>query len=192
MINGFLSVGHTTHFSRKSLDNCLRIAGWEAVESVEQQDYNGLRVLAKPSATNTALRAIKTHSTDWKYLVSYLETWYSSLKDAEEKILSLPESKQFVIWGAGCHTEFLYQCTSLFSTYVNRMMCLVDSDTMKQGKSWRGLQVHHPDVLTSINWESAILLISSYGGQKSMRTEAINKKVPEASIIEIYSYINKY
>ena len=53
-INGFLSVGHTTHFSRKSLDNCLRIAGWEAVESVEQQDYNGLRVLAKPSATNTA------------------------------------------------------------------------------------------------------------------------------------------
>jgi len=86
----------------------------------------------------------------------------------------------------------LYQCTSLFSACNDRLMCIVDSDTLKQGSGWRGLQIHHPDILSLINWETTILLISSYGDQESIYADAVTKGVPEASIVRIYSYIYEY
>jgi SAM-dependent methyltransferase len=191
-INGFLSVQHMTHFSRASLDNCLKLAGWEAMEYVEQADYNGCRVLAKPKDMATSLATLKTPSSDWLSLNDYLETWHSSLKDVEAKVLSLPDSKQIVIWGGGCHTEFLYQCTSLFSKCNDRLMCIIDSDKMKHGKTWRGLEIYSPNIIPSINWEETILLISSYGGQDSIYSAAINHGVLEKAIRRIYSFIKRY
>lgn len=191
-INGFLSVQHMTHFSHTSLEACLMLAGWKVVEHAMQDDYNGFRVLAKPQDGATSLSAIKSSSFDWLLLNDYLESWHSTLKDLETKILSLPESKNIVIWGGGCHTEFLYHCTSLTSVCNDRLMCIVDSDAMKHGKTWRGLKVYSPAILSSIDWKKTILLISSYGGQDSIYSAAIACGVPEASVSRIYSFVNRY
>jgi len=93
-INGFFSVQHMTHFSRQSLANCFALGGWEVVEQIEQPDYNGCRVLAKPAAiSGEPSEMLKANSDDAIAAIDYLENWYGALKDAE-KTYQVDQSKQ--------------------------------------------------------------------------------------------------
>ena len=143
-INGFFSVQHMTHFSRKSLHNLVSSAGWRIKELDEQDDYNGCRIICEPDIPGKIERAWGDLSLTYEYLSS----WYHALVDVEKILAKYQEYKRWVIWGAGLHTEFLYQTTSFFTSNVNeREYIIVDSDPQKQGKKWRGVNIYSPGIL---------------------------------------------
>ena len=90
------------------------------------------------------------------------------------------------------HTEFLYQVTSFFERNRESRFIIVDSDPLKQGKTWRGVPICPPAELDSFDWSSAMLVISSYGGQESIVRSARQLGVPELSILRLYDSIKKY
>lgn len=185
-INGFLSVHHMTHFSLKSLSELMARTGWEIIERAQMEEYNGHRILAKPCDASSEVSG-DVH--DRIHLYEYLEHWYRSLAEISVKIEALASVPHMVIWGGGNHTEFLYQKSSLFFQNPLREYLIVDSDPLKQGKSWRGIPVDSPDCLPNVDWSETTLLISSYGGQESIAESAIGMGIPTESVFKIYGEI---
>ena len=188
-INGFLSIQHMTHFSRGSLRNALQRGGWKILEWVEMPDYNGCRVLVSPSDEHVALRA---EPKDVRFLHDYMAFWHQAVVSVEEKLVSVSDCRKFIIWGAGAHTEFLYQTTSFFHANADRTYSLVDSDPLKHGRSWRGIPISSPDSLKGMNWSDVRLLVSSYGGQEGIARAAMEFGVPEDKIVRLYDRVRVY
>jgi hypothetical protein len=188
-INGFFSVQHMTHFSRSSLKNCFSQAGWQILEMDEQPGYNGCRIIATPSSAKIET---EVNAHDIFLSLQYLSTWYKGLIEVELKLETYNKINQFIIWGGGLHTEFLYQTTSFFHMNPARQYLIVDSDNMKQGKSWRGIYIMHPSVLSGLNWQGKKLIISSYGSQKGIENAAIKMGVPPECIVRLYDEVRVY
>ena len=185
-INGFFSAQHLTHFSRNSFKNILSLAGWKIIEWQEQSDYNGCRVLAEKHTSNSTL---SIEHNQKKLLYRYLQNWYKSIAKAEEKLQEI-NSKQCIIWGGGMHLEFIYQISSLFDKGIE--FIIVDKDKNKQGKTWRGLDILSPDIISNVNSENVTFIVSSYGNQKAIRNEIIKFGIDKTQIITLYDYINVY
>jgi SAM-dependent methyltransferase len=188
-INGFLSVQHMTHFSRASLQSALQLGGWRLLDRVEMPDYNGCRVLAMPSSEPITP---SWDADDVGALHDYMASWYRALASVEKRLATFRDERQCVIWGAGAHTEFLDQTTSFFSANPARVYALVDSDPLKQGRSWRGIGISSPDTLKKIDWSATRLVVSSYGGQESIASAAVGLGVPEDRIIRLYDRVRVY
>jgi hypothetical protein len=188
-INGFFSAQHMTHFSRASLQNCLASAGWKVHESQQQEQYNGFRVVAVPDVPT---RALKRDVQATSLLHGYLAGWYGALKKAEVRLFELRDTGRCFIWGGGLHTEFVYQTTSFFSIRPDREYVIVDSDPMKRGKSWRGIEIHSPDVLRDVSFPSERLLVSSYGSQPSIVKAATELGFPPGRISILYDEVRIY
>jgi len=189
-INGFFSIQHLTHFSRNSLHLILARTGWKVINNKHMDDYNGYRVLATPSSdTNKPNR--NEEKSDLRHLQIVLDSWNLSKTSVEERISKLPDLGNFVIWGAGLHTEILYQISSLFRC-KNRRFIIVDSDPLKQGKRWRGIPIENPQQLTSIDQSNTHVLISSYSGQPAIKKILDKLGMPEEKIITLYESVNSY
>lgn len=185
-VNGFFSVHHLTHFSKRSFVNCLRAAGWQVNEEEleEKTDYNGCVAYAVPGSVKTPIRDDRAPSLVYRYL----SHWYDSLKNIEEKLQRLENARRCVLWGAGIHTEFLYQMTSIFRPEIE--YALVDIDPLKQGKTWRGLAIHDPQVLSGASWsEGDFFVPSSYQHHDSIIRSARAFGVPQRSIASLYDYV---
>lgn len=191
-INGFFSVQHMTHFSRSSLESCLSLGGWNIDEKVEQPDYNGCRVLASIKTVAEDKHIHVSISEDWKSLTDYFSAWYLALGEAERRIRNMPNTQNIVIWGGGAHTEFLYNVTSVFFSDQSARFIIVDSDSLKHGKTWRGISIYPPKLLAKVDWSSAVLLVSSYGGQESIVAAADELGVPPGRVVRIYDKTRRY
>jgi len=185
-INGFFSAAHMTHFSRTSLQNCICLAGWKIIERQEQPGYNGFRVVATP-AEPTQVPEIDPQAT--RVLQQYFAGWYVALQSAEDRLSALRNIKRCFIWGGGLHTEFLYQTTSFFVGNPDREYLIVDSDPMKKGKTWRGIEIHSPDLLLGIPWSDECLLVSSYGSQPAIVEAAAQIGVPTNRLFALYDEV---
>jgi 2-polyprenyl-3-methyl-5-hydroxy-6-metoxy-1,4-benzoquinol methylase len=197
-INGFFSIQHATHFSKNSLKNCLIKSGWKIIEECSMKDYNGFRVNCIPELKidlNTKIENL-CREKDFVLYLDYLTSWYKSLKNVEEKIYNIKKLPFYIIWGAGAHTEFLYQTTSFFYNRTNSKFFIVDSDHTKHEGSWRGIKIFDPKILKmiakDINWNDTGLLISSYGSQNIIKKAALELSVKESSILELYEKIVHY
>lgn len=186
-INGFFSAQHLTHFSRTSLKNLLASTGWSVEDWHEMPDYNGCRVLARKGQVKelrqvNAREKLNTHR--------YLQNWYQSIGNVEEKLLKL-KAPNIVIWGGGMHLEFLYQTTSLFDITRGHNFIVVDRDPLKQGLSWRGLSIYSPDVLKNLSGDFE-LVISSYGGQEKIAQAARDLGITQERIFKLYDAVYVY
>ena len=186
-ICGFFSVFHLTHFSRNSLKNCLRQAGWLISEWHEMDDYNGCRVICEPCTESSE---IIDSQQDNVFLHQYLSTWHQAIAKVSSKLDSIKGHKHIVIWGGGGHTEFLYHITTFFHSNHNKKYTIVDSDPLKQGKSWRGIPILKPSFLTEIDWSQVFMVVSSYGGQESIVNEAKSMGITTDKIITLYDEIS--
>lgn len=91
---------------------------------IEQPDYNGCRVLAKPAAiSGEPSEIMKANPDDFIAALDYLEKWYGALKDAEKHIKLINLNKHIVIWGGGVHIEFLYKVTLFSQRYRDSDFC---------------------------------------------------------------------
>jgi SAM-dependent methyltransferase len=192
-LHGFFSIQHTTHFSRNSLRNCLYIAGWSIQEEFMTSDYNGFRVLASPLPSDHEYKEIKAQPKDWIDTHDSLMSWHKSIIGAEKSVQSIPEFERYVIWGAGAHSEYLYQLTTLFHGRPNCEYIIVDSDPLKQTQTWRGLSIYDPsEIKNNFSWDSTGLIVSSYGSQDIISEIAMDMGVPSEKIIKFYDDIRLY
>ncbi|MBB1271632.1 class I SAM-dependent methyltransferase [Psychromonas sp. SR45-3] len=185
-INGFFSAQHLTHFSRNSFKNILAASGWEVIEWEEQQDYNGCRVIVEKGLVNHNL---SVEPQEKKYLYNYMQNWYMSLAKAEEKLLAI-NTPRCVIWGGGMHLEFIYQISTLFSKEIE--FIIVDKDKNKQGKTWRGIDICSPDIISNLMHPEISYIASSYRNQNIIKDELLQYGVEENKIITLYDHINVY
>lgn len=188
-INGFFSVQHMTHFSRESLGNALKRAGWRVVEAHECAGYNGFRVLAVPGEPHPL---VKGGVGDIPLMHAYLSGWHNALFEAGKRIERTVDAKRCVVWGGGMHTEFLYHTTPFFHAAPEREYVIVDGDRLKQGRSWRGIRIYEASALSEVDWSGASLLISSYGSQDEIAGAALSMNVPLDRIIRLYDEVRVY
>ena len=183
-VNGFFSVFHTTHFSRHSLRETFARSGWKIVEMWDAPDYNGLRVIATPSAAATGPAGLADHAL----LLDYLSSWYKAIGVVEQRLSRVREFRRVAVWGAGAHTECLHQLTTLFRD-TDRAFLLVDADGLKQGKQWRGLPIGSPEQLRDVDWSETCLVVSSYGHTETIAAAAVRMGVPQDRVIRLYEHI---
>ncbi|KIH75714.1 Methyltransferase domain-containing protein [Geoalkalibacter ferrihydriticus] len=188
-INSFFSAQHMTHFSKNSLKNVLARAGWELAGQLEQPDYNGYRVLAKPAKITLQANANPEDDITLKHLLKHRR---DAIGKANANLTAIGDAEKVVVWGGGMHTEFLYHLTGVFSRKSNRQFLIVDSDPLKQGKTWRGVKIEAPEHIRQIDWTDAKLLISSYGGQEKIAEFASMMSAPENVMVKVYDAIRVY
>ncbi len=191
-IHGFFTVQHATHFSKASLSNCLRVAGWEITEEYRVVDYNGLRVMARPISSDKSENPIVSLSSDWLDITDSLVSWYKAIYCVEERIQAIPKNTDILIWGGGMHIEYLYQKTSFFHDRKELRFVIVDSDTNKQGKTWRGINIISPDLLDEENLKKMPIVISSYGSQSDIVKNLQKRGVSAEKIFKLYDAIRRY
>ena len=190
-LNGFFSVHHSTHFSFNSLKLVMERAGWKILDG-ETMIYNGYRIIAKPGmddAVDVKAGALADRVTALRYLQFY----FQNLAEVGEKIGEWPNTPRAVIWGAGAHSEVLYQTTEYFRQDRNREYIMVDSAVTEPVMTWRGLHAYSPKaVLAGIDWSDCALVISSYGFQDAIEQDALKAGVPQSAIRKIYSHVTTY
>ena len=190
-INGFFSIQHLTHFSLNSLKLLIRRSGWEIIDSEEINDYNGYRVLTRRSE-KVIEELISGNVFDKVSLLKYLQNYFSNLFEISNRIESWPNTSKAIIWGAGAHTEFLYQVTHYFHKNRDTEFFIVDNDPVKHHSSWRGLNIYYPAVLKNIDWSNCSLVISSYGGQHAIEKTALELGIPASATRTLYDYVKAY
>ena len=124
-------------------------------------------------------------------LFKNLSNWHESIYKVETKIKNIPLDYDVVLWGGGAHTEFLYQKTSLFHV-VDRDFLIVDSDPIKHGKTWRGIDIESPSVISDIDFTSCCLVLSTYGSQNDLFELARNLGVCLDKIVCLYDEVISY
>lgn len=191
-IHGFFTIQHTTHFSRTSLRNCLRVAGWQIEKETSTSDYNGFRVVASVSSDDAISNSIESAPNDWLAIQENLISWHRAIGEVEALVQSIPQYHRLVIWGGGAHTEYLYQLTSFFNSRKNQELIILDSDHIKHGKTWRGVGIYPPSIVNGVDWDSTGLLISSYGSQDHITYAARDLGVPDSKIFKLYKSVRYY
>jgi SAM-dependent methyltransferase len=184
-INGFFSVHHLTHFTVRTIRACVEAAGWQILSSKMGMEHEGYRILACPDSPPQEQTGDNT-GTDVSLLYDYLGRYCRNMARLTETIKRLAPFKRCVLWGAGCHTELLYQLTPLFSQAPDREYGLVDSAAGKWGTSWRGISIDAPSHLKEVDWTDCALLISSFGGQQAISDAACKLSVPPERIFALY------
>ena len=60
---------------------------------------------------------------------------------------------------------------------------------MKRGRSWRGIEIHSPDVLRDVSYSSERLVVSSYGSQPSIVNAAKEMGLSSDQILTLYGEV---
>ena len=189
-VNGFFSAQHLTHFSRASLKNFFKKGGWEIIRLDEQTQYNGARVVATP--TKKTEQFLPKINGDTAMLYSYLQHWFKVLQAIEEKLNKFSYSDKYIVWGAGLHTEFLFNKTSFFRKNKSSEFLFFDSDPAKIGKTYRGVPIVAPFFdIENISINTPII-ISSYRGTEAMKDECIKRGWNEDKVMIFYDYFRLY
>lgn len=191
-IHGFFSIQHTMHFSRASLKNCLKASGWKLLAEHRVEDYNGLRVIAEPCQSSNIHTKFDAPCMDWSDIADSLASWKAAISNVERKIQEVPKNGDFVIWGGGVHTEYLYHLTSLFHARKDSKFVIVDSDPQKRGKCWRGIEIISPNDVPASFWREVIAIISSYGSQAPIEKDLLSKGMAKEKIFKLYDSIRRY
>ena len=191
-INAFFSIQHTIHFTKNSVKNVLLRGGWQIIESEQVDRYNGYRIVAQPTYNDNEVNHKIINLSEKEICDDYLIHEKENIKKINKKISQIPQKTNIVLWGAGMHSELLYQSSNLFEKFENSKFIVVDNDDLKQGISWRGLPIYETKVLTTIDWNVTILVVSSYGSQDLIYQSATNYNVPETVIFTLYDHLIRY
>ncbi len=185
---GFFTVQHTTHFSRRSLANCLACVGWQIVESMHHSDYNGERVLCEPAEPQAIVAGDPDDALRVREAVI---NWQQAVIDVTRATATLAQAQRCIIWGGGTHSEHLYAATPFFQAQPAREYVIVDSDPAKQGDTWRGIDILAPaHAFADADASDTPLLVSSYGSQPDIVRAAT--ELGARQIVTLYDEVNAY
>jgi 2-polyprenyl-3-methyl-5-hydroxy-6-metoxy-1,4-benzoquinol methylase len=186
-VSGYLIAPHLTHFSVASLHNCLSRGGWTILKEQAMTEYGGYRVIAAPSSASSVL--VTPGEDDPAHVLTYLRDWYGAVACAEKRLRAVT-APHCILRGGGLHTEYLYHLTSLFSG--DRRFVIVDADSRKVGKQWRGIDIETPASLRDVDWKNTQMVLSSYAHQEALKAEAIQLGIPADRIIALYDVVYRH
>ncbi len=186
---GLFTIQHTTHFSRRSLANCMARGGWRIAEWLHQPDYNGDRVLCEPTEPETVVAG---DPQDTSRVREVLIRWHEAAVAVARASAPLAEADRCLIWGGGAHVEHLYAATPFFQSRRGREYVIVDSDETKQGRTWRGIDIHSSEALADPSAARVPLLVSSYGSQPEIVRAATERGVEPERIVTLYESVSTY
>lgn len=187
-ISNFYSTQHTSHFSSKTLKYMLNMCGWKINFDFEMDDYNGYRIISKPDNKKDNFKFIfEEIKLDSEEMIKKTKIIIENRKQLIEKKVSNIVSKDLIIFGAGMHTELLY---NNLRSLKNKKIILIDSENYKQGMFWRGINVKSPSEILK-NDSNTPILLSSYGGWHSMKAYLI-KNGFQNSIETLYYKLSSY
>lgn len=135
---------------------------------------------------------VKGDPGDFAKMQTYLSDWYKSALAVEQRIGDISGLEKLYIWGGGAHTEFLYKATSLFMRNPNAEYIIIDSDPLKQGRTWRGIDIISSSQVDFGNLGNTKILISSYGSQNDILKILLDKGVSRNQIITLYETLKIY
>ena len=185
-IMSFFSPQHMTHFSGQSFMQCVKNAGWSIVEAFQQPDYNGTRILAVNDGSSSILKDFAL-----KHLEDLLQLTQINNRKIETALNKLSASNKVIVWGAGNHLEKIFQVTDYFEN-SNSEFIIVDSDKIKQNKTWRGINIYSPDVLGDLKGQGISVIISSYGSQPIIQNVLNDWGWDKSHIVELYEHVDIY
>jgi hypothetical protein len=186
---GFFTWQHTTHFSRRSLANCLARSGWRTTEWLHQPDYNGDRVLCEPAPPDPAPAGDPEDATRVREV---LVRWHRAAIDVMRAAAPLAEADRCLIWGGGQHVEQLYAATPFFHSHPQRGYVILDSDADKQGRTWRGIDICPPDALSDPDAAAVPVLVSSYASQPEIASAALGHGIDPTRVVTLYDTVQSY
>lgn len=187
-IMGLFTPQHTTHFSRRSLANCLARGGWRILEWLQQPDYNGCRVLCEPAEP---VQAPAGASGDGELMREVLMRWHRAAIDVARATAEIAQAERCIVWGGGMHVEQIYAATPFFQSHPGRKYVIVDNDPAKHGNTWRGIDILPPaETLSNAEADGVPLLVSSYGSQPQIVQAATELGVQQ--IVTLYDNVSVY
>lgn len=99
--------------------------------------------------------------------------------------------KRCALWGAGrMNTTSSHSAVLIgkYATYLQKLVCIIDSDPTLQGKSFLGFPIIAPEKIKEHDIE--IIIISSKNSKDSI-ISSIQKVAPESKYVDIYSELRK-
>jgi hypothetical protein len=186
---GLFTVQHMTHFSRRSLSNCLARGGWRIVEWRHQSDYNGDRVLCEPAERE---EEVLGDPHDTVRVREALMRWHRAAIAVSRATEPLACVDRCVIWGGGTHVEQIYATTPFFQSRPQREYVILDSDPAKQRHTWRGIHIYPPDAMAQVLACEVPVLVSSHGSQPEIVLAALELGVDRDRLVTLYDSINSY
>jgi hypothetical protein len=82
--------------------------------------------------------------------------------------------------------------TPFFHANPDRRYLIVDSDPLKQGRTWRGIPIADPAFLRTVDWSDNALIVSSYGSQTAIVHAAGQLGVPRKRMVTLYDSLRVY
>ncbi|MCX7970264.1 MAG: class I SAM-dependent methyltransferase [Negativicutes bacterium] len=162
-IIGFAVMHHLHHFSQAGIKALLAACGWRPEIWQVCRDYNGIRLICRKAEPIPPPTDCRHHNRHLVY--RHLAQWWEVVAAVNQR-LAVVGNERFVLWGAGIHTEYLYQLTGLFARDSCRQV--VDSDPAKHGRCWRWFEVTAPESAPV----DSFLVISSYSFQDEIAVAA--------------------
>jgi hypothetical protein len=179
---GWFTFEHLHYYQPAILENLLRGAGFEVLESridMNLHDYPVITVAAR----KTEDRALDASDTDPSAAIRLAHTYAAcdtALWAATGKRLKHIRQPVF-LYGAGIHTSQLLNHTDL----AQRVIAIADRDVKKWGQMLAGKPVISPAQLFA-HPQPAPVIISSYASEKPIITALLKGGIPAARIIPLY------
>ncbi len=190
-LDGFITIQHITHFTQKSLSNIITQSGWKIVKQKKLYKYNGYRIICKKN--NNKLPKLKVHIADKNLFKKYIEKYDSLRKKISTKIKATKFSNNSIIYGAGLHLEILYHVTNFFEKNFNKKFIILDGDPLKIGRTWRGIKIYNPKIISSFpDLKKSTFIISSYPYQPEIEFFLKSSGVKKQNIFKFYEKIKRY
>lgn len=126
---------HCSHFQIISLQNVAKLAGFDVIISADDWNDKEIGIVAKPSTCTTLLKEF-TITDEGKLTAEKSLAWLEKVKNHAVKI---SEKETFGVFGTALAG------TWLASLILNKIDFFVDEDSLRQGKTYMGLKVKHPE-----------------------------------------------
>jgi hypothetical protein len=141
-IADMLVIDHVQHYSEASMDNLLRICGFEMVQADHISHSQGSIYIAKKVSRLRNIATIpltKDYTTKSKNIAITWKAVKTSIADFENRMHEAGVTK-YLIAGAGFLATYLY----LQLEYPEKLIGFIDSNYHKQRKGWQNKRVIAP------------------------------------------------
>ena len=91
------------------------------------------------------------------------------------------------------HLEILYHVTNFFEKNFNKKFIILDGDPLKIGRTWRGIKIYNPKIISSFpDLKKSTFIISSYPYQPEIEFFLKSSGVKKQNIFKFYEKIKRY
>jgi len=143
--------------------------------SMAYKEGTGEKESSAHSLEQEMMKLLKRYEINIHEKINVFE-WFVS-----QTLMNISRDKKVAIWGAGYHTEKLFQLIGDTSP----ISLIVDMDPNKDGMQLNGIKVTNPDAILTEN--IGVVIISAFDCRHSIK-ETLNKLFPMVDCVDFYTF----